>query len=60
MAEDMSRFNLRDNKELGYGLGRLMALADFVINTENVLWPHTNFDNTLGEFKVILDEITKP
>ena len=57
MADDKSRFQLRDNKELGYGLGRLMAQADYVINTENHLWPHTSYEATLKDFKLILTDI---
>ena len=57
MANDKSRFDLRDNKELSYGLGRLMALAHFVIITEDVLWPHHNFDITLKNFKRIIHEL---
>ncbi len=59
MANDKSRFDLRDNKELSYGLGRLMALADFVVNTEDILWPHHNFDITLKDFKRIVNEIIR-
>ncbi len=59
MANDISRFNLRDNKELGYGLGTLMALADYVINTEDKKWPHHNFEITMKHFKTVLDEIIK-
>lgn len=59
MADDKSRFDLRDNKELSYGLGRLMALAHFVINTEDILWPHHNFIITLKDFKRIVYEINQ-
>ncbi|MDH5401365.1 MAG: AAA family ATPase [Candidatus Heimdallarchaeota archaeon] len=59
MASDISRFNLRDNKELGYGLGELMALADFVINTEDKRWPHHTFENTMTQFKIILTKLTE-
>ncbi len=57
MANDRSRFNMRDDKELGYGLGRLMALAHYVINTEDKLWPNNNYEITLNQFKAILNEI---
>ncbi|MHA2253149.1 MAG: AAA family ATPase [Candidatus Kariarchaeaceae archaeon] len=57
MAADISRFNLRDSKELGYGLGKLMALADFVVNAEDKLWPYNTFEKTLEDFKTILTKI---
>lgn len=57
MANDWSRFEMRDNKELGYGLGRLMALAHYVVNTEDRLWPYNNYEITLKQFKAILTEI---
>ncbi|MCH8908061.1 MAG: AAA family ATPase [Candidatus Heimdallarchaeota archaeon] len=57
MAEDIRRFNLRDTKELSYGLGKLIGLADFVVNTENIRWPHNNFEHTLSDFKEILSAI---
>ncbi|MCY3411676.1 MAG: AAA family ATPase [Candidatus Heimdallarchaeota archaeon] len=57
MADDRSRFNMRDDKELGYGLGRLMALAHYVVNTEDRLWPHHNFDITINQFKGILNDV---
>lgn len=57
MSNDKSRFDMRDNKELGYGLGRLIALAHYVINTENRLWPNNNYEITLNQFNSILSEI---
>ncbi len=59
MTEDRSRFDLRDEKELGYGLGKLMSLADYIVNTEDKLWPYNNFDKTLEDFKIILSDIIK-
>lgn len=59
MASDIRKFNLRDEKELGYGLGKLMALADFVVNTEDKSWPYSNFDKTVIEFKATLSDIIK-
>jgi dephospho-CoA kinase len=57
MSNDKSRFNIRDTKELGYGLGKLMALADFVVNTEDKKWPHNNFDTTLSNFREIIKSV---
>lgn len=57
MAQDISRFDLRDNKELSYGLGNLIALADYVINTEDRRWPFHNSEITLKQFKEIIEEI---
>jgi hypothetical protein len=59
MASDINRFNLRDKKELDYGLGKLMALANFVVNVEDKTWPYKKFDQTIEDFKIILSEIIK-
>lgn len=57
MSADKARFSIRDTKELGYGLGKLMALADFVINTEDKKWPYNNFDTTLSNFREIIKSL---
>jgi len=57
MAADPSKLHLRDSKELSYGLGELMALANYVINTEDKKWPHKSFDNTLEDFKSVIMQI---
>ncbi len=57
MANDISRFDLRDRKELSYGLGNLIALADYVINTEDKRWPFHSQEITLKQFKEIISEI---
>ncbi len=57
MASDINRFNLRDKKELSYGLGKLMALADYVINVEDKTWPYQKLDQTIEDFKIILSKI---
>ena len=59
MAVDPSKLVLRDTKELSYGLGELMALADYVVNTEDLLWPHKNFDDTIADFKTVINDILK-
>ncbi|MHA2501454.1 MAG: hypothetical protein ACXAE3_01090 [Candidatus Kariarchaeaceae archaeon] len=59
MAADPAKLQLRDTKELSYGLGELMALADFVINTEDILWPHKKFDDTLSDFQTVINDILK-
>jgi len=59
MVANVDRFNIRDTKELGYGLGKLMAIADYVINTEDKLWPYQEFGKTLSDFRQILIEVTK-
>jgi dephospho-CoA kinase len=59
MAEDINRFNTRDEKELSYGLGDLIALADYVINTEDRLWPYAAREHTLKEFWLIVNDIIK-
>ena len=58
MANDISRFNMRDSKELGYGLGKLIALADFVINTEDKKWPYSDFAQTITNFREVVKSIT--
>jgi len=57
MARDPTKLVLRDTKELSYGLGELMALADYVINTENRNWPHKTFDDTLIDFANVIKQI---
>ncbi len=57
MREDRTRFELRDRKELGYGVGTLIALSDHVINTEDRRWPYHNFEYTIREFGLIMDDI---
>lgn len=57
MAEDKARFNLRDAKELGYGIGELIAIADYIVNTEDRQWPRNDFEQTYQDFLVILREI---
>lgn len=57
MANDISRFHVRDAKELSYGLGNLIALADFVINTEDKKWPHHNTDITMKQFVEITESL---
>ena len=57
MSQDKSRFNIRDTKELEYGLGKLIGLADFVVNTEDKKWPYNNFETTLSHFREIIKSI---
>ena len=57
MRADKSRFEARDKKELGYGVGTLIALSDFVINTEDKKWPYHTFDYTIREFKMVVEDI---
>lgn len=57
MSEDKSRFNIRDTKELEYGLGKLIGLADFVVNTEDKKWPYNKFDATLAHFREIIKSL---
>lgn len=59
MANDPERLRLRDYKELSYGLGDLMATADYVVNTEDKRWPHKSFDDTINQFKTIISELSE-
>ena len=54
MANDISRFLKRDQKELSYGVGELIALADFVINTEDKKWPFHTREVTMAQFEDII------
>jgi len=57
MRADKSRFEARDQKELGYGVGTLIALSDFIVNTEDKKWPYHSFEYTIREFRLIVEEI---
>ncbi len=59
MANDISRFLARDKKELSYGVGELIALADYVINTEDKKWPFHNRDLTLEQFEGIIKSLSE-
>ena len=52
--QDFSNFKARDDKELGYGTGDVIASADYIINTEDKIWPYHDMDFTTREFEEIV------
>ena len=57
LSNSLSQFKARDDKELSYGVGGLIALSDYIINTENRLWPYSNIEQTVKQFKGIIEKI---
>ncbi|MHA1865648.1 MAG: AAA family ATPase [Candidatus Heimdallarchaeaceae archaeon] len=54
---NFDNFLARNKKELGYGVGSVMALADYVLNTEDKKWPYSNVSRCKKIFEIILLEI---
>lgn len=52
--QDFSNFKNRDDKELGYGTGDVIASADYIINTEDKIWPYHDMEFTTREFEEIV------
>jgi len=59
LLRDFDNFLARNKKELGYGVGDVMALADYLISTENVLWPYATVEQNTINFEIILREVLK-
>ena len=59
MASDIRRFIARDKKELIYGLGDEIALATFIINTEDQLWPYSSLKKSVKQFGDIITFISE-
>ncbi|NPD88501.1 MAG: AAA family ATPase [Asgard group archaeon] len=59
LLRNFDNFLARNKKELGYGVGDVMALADYVMSTENVLWPYATVEKNTIDFEVIIREILK-
>ncbi len=59
LLRNFDNFLARNKKELGYGVGDVMALADYVMSTENVLWPYVTVEKNTSDFEVIVREILK-
>ncbi|MHA1303121.1 MAG: AAA family ATPase [Candidatus Heimdallarchaeaceae archaeon] len=57
LLRNYENFMARNKKELGYGVGDVMVLADYLINTEDKLWPYSNVNRCLKIFDLIVREI---
>ncbi|MHA1811057.1 MAG: AAA family ATPase [Candidatus Heimdallarchaeaceae archaeon] len=57
LLRDFDNFLARNKKELGYGVGDVMALADYMMSTENELWPYVKIQENAVAFEIILKEI---
>ncbi len=57
ILQDFDNFLARNRKELGYGVGNVIANADYVISTENERWPYSSIDNNTKEFETCVREI---
>ncbi|MBY9001904.1 MAG: AAA family ATPase [Candidatus Heimdallarchaeota archaeon] len=57
LLRDFDNFMARNKKELGYGVGDVIALADYMISTENDLWPYVTIQKNTEAFEIILREI---
>ncbi|MCG3219411.1 MAG: AAA family ATPase [Candidatus Heimdallarchaeota archaeon] len=52
--QDFSNFKARDDKELGYGTGDVIASADYIVNTEDKIWPYHDMSFSTREFEEIV------
>ncbi|MHA1551135.1 MAG: AAA family ATPase [Candidatus Heimdallarchaeaceae archaeon] len=57
LLRNFDNFLARNKKELGYGVGDVMALADYMMSTENELWPYVTIQKNNEAFEIILKEI---
>ena len=57
LLRNFDNFLTRNKKELGYGVGDVMALADYVMSTENERWPYVTIENNTRDFEIIIKEI---
>ena len=57
LLRNFDNFLARNKKELGYGVGDVIALAEYVMSTENELWPHVSMETNTESFETILREI---
>ena len=57
LLRNFDNFLARNKKELGYGVGDVMALADYMMSTENELWPYVTIQKNTEAFEIILKEI---
>lgn len=57
LLRNFENFMARNKKELGYGVGDVMALSDYMMSTENELWPYVTIENNTEAFETIVREI---
>ena len=57
LLRNFDNFLARNKKELGYGVGDVMALAEYVMSTENRIWPYVTLEENEEDFETIIKEI---
>ncbi|MFW9852391.1 MAG: AAA family ATPase [Candidatus Thorarchaeota archaeon] len=57
LLRNFDNFLARNKKELGYGVGDVMALSDYMMSTENEIWPYVTVDKNTEYFNIIVKEI---
>lgn len=57
LLRDFDNFSARNKKELGYGVGDVIAMSDYLINTESNHWPYASVTKNLRIFEICLREI---
>ena len=57
LLRNFDNFLARNKKELGYGVGDVMALAEYVMSTENKIWPYVTLEENETDFETIIKEI---
>ncbi|MHA1223460.1 MAG: AAA family ATPase [Candidatus Heimdallarchaeaceae archaeon] len=57
LLRNFDNFLARNKKELGYGVGDVIALSDYVISTENEKWPYATIEENTENFEKIVKEI---
>ena len=57
LLRNYDNFLARNKKELGYGVGDVMALADYVMSTENERWPYVTIESNTRDFEIIIKEV---
>ncbi len=59
LMKNLKEFIKKDEKDLGWGLAKVMALADYFIVTESEKYPYKSWEATDEEFEEIVKEILK-
>jgi len=59
LIKKLEEFIKKDEKDLGWGLAKVIALADYFIITESEKYPHKSWEATDKEFEEIVNEILK-
>ncbi len=59
LLRNFDNFLARNKKELGYGVGDVIALADYMMSTENEIWPYVTVEKNAIDFEIIIKEILK-